>query len=83
MRYSIDTATTHPLEYIMYTDKNFKSKAELKRALAAGERITCHSPGPFPCPRDGRVSLEGPHYPKPHTWYTEGMLKEGVLVSIK
>lgn len=67
----------------MYTDKNFKSGAELKRALKAGEKITCHSPGPFPCPTQGIVSLEGPHYPKPHTWYLQGTLKDGVLVSVK
>ncbi len=31
----------------MYTTKNFKSKAELKRALAAGDKITIFQPGPF------------------------------------
>ena len=67
----------------MYTSINFKSKADIKRALAAGDRITCYSPGPFPCPTQGTVSLEGPHYPQPHKWYGTGFLKDGVLVSIK
>ena len=67
----------------MYTDTNFKSKAELKRALAEGKTIRCHSAGAFPCPSEGIVSLEGPHYPQPHKWYAEGTLKQGVLVSIK
>jgi hypothetical protein len=55
----------------MYTTKNFKSLAELKRAIKAGERITVYQPGPFGGnePLDGNVSLEGPHYPKAHTWY--------------
>jgi hypothetical protein len=68
---------------MMYTDKNFKSGAELKRALKAGEKITCHSPGPFPCPANGTISLEGPHYPKPHSWYLSGVMKDGVLISVK
>jgi hypothetical protein len=67
----------------MYTDTNFKSKAEVKRAIADGKQVRCHSPGPFPCPKDGEVSLEGPHYPQPHKWYATGTLKDGVLVSIK
>lgn len=67
----------------MYTDINFKSKAELKRALAQGKQLRCHSPGPFACPTDGRIALEGPHYPKPHSWYAEAQLKDGVIVSVK
>ncbi len=45
--------------------------------------VTCYSPGPFPCPRDGSASLEGPHYPKPHTWYASVILKNGIVVSVK
>jgi hypothetical protein len=57
----------------MYTDKDFKTKKELKEAVAAGKQITVYQPGPFGGnePRDGTVTLEGPHYPKPHTWYLE------------
>ena len=67
----------------MYTSTNFKTKAELKRALAAGQRITCYSPGPFPCPKNGEISLEGPHYPQPHRWYATGEMKDGYLVALK
>ena len=28
------------------------------------------------------VSLEGPHYPKPHKWYGQGKMINGLLVSI-
>ena len=31
----------------------------------------------------GVVFLEGPHYPKPHKWYGKGVLKNGVLTSLK
>jgi hypothetical protein len=67
----------------MYTNFNYTSKAAIKRDLAAGKVIECHSPGPWPAPRSGVISLEGPHYPKPHSWYGEGMMRDGKLVSIK
>jgi len=67
----------------MYTQIDFKSAAALKRALNAGEKIRCYSPGVFPCPTNGTISLEGPHYPKPHTWYATGEMKDGLLVSVK
>lgn len=69
-----------------YTDRNFKSKKELREALAAGEQITVYQPGltlDTGGPIDGTVFLEGPHYPAPHTWYAEGTLQDGKLVKIK
>lgn len=67
----------------MYTERDFKTKKALKEALAAGETVYCYSPGPFPCPQDGSISLEGPHYPKPHSWYAEGTMRDGKLVIVK
>jgi hypothetical protein len=67
----------------MYTDINFKSKKALKEALAAGKKISIYSPGPFPAPTDGRVSLEGPHYPEPHKWYAQAFIENGFVKSIK
>lgn len=70
----------------MYTSKNFKTKKAVKDAIAAGERITVFQPGPFGGnePKDmDYVALEGPHYPEPHRWYGSGVVKDGVLVSIK
>jgi hypothetical protein len=59
----------------------------VKDAIAAGEKITVYQPNGdltgTVVPRDGRVFLEGPHYPKPHTWYGEGTMKDGYLVKIK
>lgn len=67
-----------------YTDTNFKTKKELKEALAAGKEITIYNPsGMFPVARDGSVSLEGPHYPEPHKWYAQGTMKDGLLVAVK
>ena len=67
-----------------YTRQDFPSKAAVKRALAADETVEVFQPGPFgPDVPDGTVALEGPHYPKPHTWYGTGVVRNGVLVSIK
>ena len=67
----------------MYAERNFKTKKELKAAVAAGEPVGIFSPGPFPAPTNGETALEGPHYPKPHTWYAEAELDHGVVVSVK
>jgi len=67
----------------MYTETNFKTKKALKEAIAAGKRISIFSPGPFPAPKDGNVSLEGPHYPAPHTWYARAIIADGIIVSVK
>lgn len=64
-----------------YTVKNFRTKKAVRDALANGERIEVFQPGPFgPAVPDGRVYLEGPHYPAPHSWYAQGTVKDGILV---
>lgn len=68
-----------------YTDINFKSKKALKEAVAAGKEVTVYQPGPFGGNIDpnGKVTLEGPHFPEPHKWYAQAQLKDGVIVSVK
>lgn len=66
-----------------YTDTNFKTKKAFKEAVKAGVQVTLYSPGPFGVKTDGRESVEGPHYPKPHTWYASVIVKDGVVVSVK
>jgi len=67
----------------MYVDPNFTSKAALKRALAAGEIVRVFAPGMGTVPTNGTVHLEGPHYPKPHTWYATGTMVDGKLAKVK
>ena len=50
-----------------------------------GVKIPCavetYQPGGmFPATRDGNIALEGPHYPKPHTWYASAIVKDGIIV---
>ena len=67
----------------MYTRINFKTKKALKAAIATGQSVKVFSPGPFPCPTEGPVALEGPHYPEPHKWYAEAFLKNGLVIKVK
>ena len=66
-----------------YTVTNYKTKSALKAAFKEGETIKVYQPGPFgPTVIDGRTSIEGPHYPKPHTWYADVMVKDGMVTRI-
>lgn len=69
----------------MYTTINFKTKKALKEAVADGQNITYYQPGPFGGnePKDGKIFVEGPHYPEPHRWYAECVVKDGHIVSVK
>lgn len=66
-----------------YTEKNFRTKKELKEALECGEKIRVYQPGLGTVPENGTVYLEGPHYPEPHVWYATGTMLEGLLVKVK
>lgn len=66
-----------------YTSINFKSKKSLKEAVAAGREIGVWSPGPFPAPVNGTVTLEGPHYPEPHRWYASATVSNGLITRVK
>jgi len=67
-----------------YTETNFKTKKALKEAVAKGEEVRCFQPGLGPDLSNfsGRVSLEGPHFPKPHTWYASATLENGKVVKV-
>ena len=68
----------------MYVLPNFKTKKALKRALATGRRVTVMFLGPFPLslPADGETDVEGPHYPKTHTWYARVRVKDRRVLEV-
>jgi len=66
-----------------YVSPNFKTKKALKEALVAGQGVDVYQPGLGTVPNDGRITLEGPHYPAAHTWYAEGTMQGGRLVKVK
>lgn len=62
-----------------YAQQNFKTKKQLKEAVAQGD-VPVYQPGPFgPSVKDGTACIEGPHYPKPHSWYASVEVKNGVI----
>jgi hypothetical protein len=66
-----------------YVDPNYQTKKALKDDLKNGIDVQVFQPGLGTVPRNGTVFLEGPHYPRPHTWYAEGKMENGRLVSVK
>ena len=66
----------------MYTVINFRTKKALKDAVKAGTPVEVFSPGPFPCPQNGTVYLEGPHYPEPHKWYAQVTVANGIVIKV-
>ena len=65
-----------------YATGNPKSKKALKDALVAGKVIEVFSPGPFPVPSNGDLSIEGPHYPEAHKWYARVRVQDGRIVKV-
>lgn len=68
----------------MYTSPNFTTKKALKAAIKAGHTVTVFQPGPFGdnVPGEGEISVEGPHFPKPHTWYARVKLVQGAIAKV-
>lgn len=66
-----------------YTVRNYKTKKQLKADLLAGEVVYVYQPGPFgdKVP-DGETTLEGPHYPAMHTWYSRAVVKDDRIVRL-
>jgi len=69
----------------MYVSPNFKTKRELKEAVAHGKEVMVFQPGLF---GDSKLKnrdccVEGPHYPKPHTWYARVTVTDGKITKVK
>ena len=69
----------------MYVSPNFKTKKALKEAVKAGDYVGIFQPGPFGGnePQNAAVSVEGPHAPKPHTWYAQVVVEGGRVTKVK
>jgi hypothetical protein len=69
----------------VYTVKNFKTKKQLKEAVAAGELVQVYQPGPFNkgIEQQGSFCVEGPHYPECHRWYAGVTVEGGRVVKVR
>lgn len=67
----------------MYAEINFKTKKQLKEAVASGKKIPVYQPGGiFPGKTDGIVTIEGPHHPEPHRWYATCKIKDSIIIKV-
>lgn len=67
-----------------YVDPNYPTKRAFVTAVLAGVQHTPYNHGGmFPTPHNGRVSIEGPHYPKPHRWYADCDVVNGVITKVR
>lgn len=70
----------------MYVRPNYKTKKELKEAIARGDHMEVFQPNNIfgtRIPDNGTVTVEGPHYPKPHTWRASVTIKDGKVIGAK
>ncbi len=68
-----------------YIYPDFPSKAAIKRALKAGDKLRVKENKPWAVTdyvQEGEVTVEGPHYPKPHRWYGKVVVKNGLVISV-
>lgn len=70
----------------MYVTGNPKTKKELKDWIKEGRKLRVYAPGVVPEKPgdDGKCTVEGPHYPRPHTWYgTATVDGDGIITGVK
>lgn len=71
----------------MYATGNPQTKKRLKEMVQSGHNVEVFQPNGdltgTVAPNNGKVYIEGPHYPQSHKWYAEGTMKNGRLVAIK
>ena len=67
----------------MYVSPNFKTKKALKEAIEQGKTVIPFQSGLGDVPENGTICVEGPHYPKPHTWYAECEITNGLITKVK
>lgn len=68
-----------------YASVNFDSKKKFKDAVFEGVKIKIRNITPFgeSIVKNGKCSVSGPWYPKPHKWYAEVEVVDGVVISVK
>ena len=67
-----------------YVHPNYLTKREFLDAVKAGKEHQTYNPsGMFPATQNGRDTVEGPHYPRPHKWYSEVIVEQGIVKSAK
>lgn len=66
-----------------YTIENFATKKALKEAVSSGKTVRLQDGLFAPAKVNGTEYVEGPHYPKPHSWYAQVTMRDGKVVAVK
>ena len=68
----------------MYVYGNPKTKKALRDRVKAGDVVRVYDAGISSGERgrNGEVSVEGPQYPKPHSWYARVRIVDGIIVKV-
>ena len=56
---------------------------KLPAGVKAPEPVRLYAPGLGTPKANGTETVEGPHYPAPHTWYAQVEMKDGIVVKVK
>ena len=69
----------------MYVQPNFKTKKDLRYAVAYGKKVTLFQPGAHDGNESGSGSctVEGPHCPEAYKWYAEVTVKDGIITKVE
>lgn len=70
----------------VYVNPNFKTKKALMEAVVRGDVVSVFQPGGIFSGETAShvwVTIEGPHYPAPHSWYARALIVDGVIVGVK
>lgn len=69
----------------MYCEEDFKTKKAFKEAVKNGRKLKLFQPGIGQPPQsNGSYAVEGPWYPRPHTWYASVKLDADCnVISVK
>lgn len=67
-----------------YVGPDYRTKKDFKTAVELGCQLETYNPsGMFPTTQNGNDVVEGPHYPKPHKWYAQVVVKDGIVIKVK
>ena len=67
-----------------YVDPDYGTKKQFKQAVKDGVKHQPYNNGLiFKAIQNGTEVIEGPHYPKPHTWYATATIKNGLVTEVK
>ena len=67
----------------MYASINFKTKKEFREYVENGGKVSLFSAGLGNPLVNGMCAVEGQWYPKPHRWWAEVVVKDGIVTKVK